>query len=402
MLLALALIGWTAPVEDSVFGCAVLSVPDLDGDGVRDIAVADEVWVRDGRRQWAVWLVSGASHARLAFHHEDHGEGAQNLRLEPIGDVDGDGIDDLVVYEGGGTIHILSGRSLVELHEMKRATGNCGAADVAWVNCRDHGGLALGCPRAGSGEIRLLSHGADRFEPERLLVPSDKSLPGLGSLVHAIPGVDGACDDLLVGSSGDFASISSVRVYSCSSPAVGVNIDLAPYKPTGTVSLVGDLDRDGVREVALGTRALGRRWVNVLSGKTRKTRMIIAGPKRDERFAFGGDDGAFGESICGIDDCDGDGIPDLLIAAPEEHMYDGALYFVSGKTGEMLREVRGNPTDVHLGCALSLADDVDHDGCRDVLVGMGWDGWTRSRSGVYIISGKTGAILGTLVRRDLE
>jgi len=221
-------------------------------------------------------------------------------------------------------------------------------------------------------------------------------------MLLALPGRNGECGDLVIGMSEDHETISRVGVKSLSSNAAMSDIDLSPYVPTGSVALVGDVDGDGVLDFALGTRGIGQRWVHVISGRTHKSTLIIARPDRDSDDSAL-DDGDFGRAICGVDDCDGDGVSDLAISAPEAHMFDGAVYVISGRTGKMLREVRGDAeSNNHFGCSLALADDVDHDGCGDLLVGMGWAIWMRSRCCVYTISGRTGAILGTLMRKDLQ
>jgi hypothetical protein len=401
MLFLLALLGAPVPVEDSVFGCAVLSVADLNGDGVRDIAVADAAWVRDGRRNWAVWIVSGATQGRLAFHTEAYADDAPFLRMDSIGDVDGDAVRDLVVYTSGGSVHVLSGRSLVELRETTRASSRCGLSDVAWIECGEQRGLVLGCPREGSGQLRLLPAAEHGFDSERLMFPGAREYPHLGTLVLALQSGGRNCAEVLVGSSADMQSISRIGVLSLERGKGMEDIDLSPYVPTGSTACLGDMDADGVNDFGIATRASGKRWVNVLSGKTHKTIRIIQRPARDD-YDSTLDDGEFGEAMCAIDDCDGDGVKDLAIGAPEAHMFNGAVYFVSSRTGEPIREVRGDPEFNHAGCSLALADDIDHDGCRDVLVGMGWAGWMRSSSGVSTVSGKTGRTLRTLLRRDLE
>ena len=72
-----------------------------------------------------------------------------------------------------------------------------------------------------------------------------------------------------------------------------------------------------------------------------------------------------------IGDIDGDAAPDFLIGAPADSTLgpvNGAVYVYSGRTGTLIRKVRGARFN-RFGFAVSAAGDVDADGTADYVVG---------------------------------
>lgn len=96
-------------------------------------------------------------------------------------------------------------------------------------------------------------------------------------------------------------------------------------------------------------------------------------------------------------DADGDGVNDVCTSAPyrksSKGVNAGKVYTYSGKTGELLWSVEGQPGEV-LGIGIQGAGDVNADGHGDVVAGA-----TRQGNGpgkVYVYSGKDGAVLHEL------
>ncbi len=201
------------------------------------------------------------------------------------------------------------------------------------------------------------------------------------------------------------------------------------------MSAVGDLDKDGANEVAVSSERqssgtdtqVGR--VYVFSGRTREVLRTIQNP--DPQPGNG-----FGDSIIGIGDANGDGVPDLVISGSGTSVYvgrsdtgaantkpcgatepngcnenQGRVYVFSGRTGSLIRRVEA-PTPqsgIYFGYGFGTAtNDLNNDGVGDFVetdsqtIGVcDADGEPTTPptepcpfvGAAYAFSGKTGALL---------
>ncbi len=155
--------------------------------------------------------------------------------------------------------------------------------------------------------------------------------------------------------------------------------------PTGylgfAVADVGDVDRDGVGDYAIGESnysdpvSAGRGRVEIRSGATGNVLRSWLGPRAGSRFGW---------SIAGVGDIDRDGVPDLVVGAPFDDsagFQAGSVTALSGGRGFTLWQFHGEGGDgslrnglpVRYGsrCGTSVVglDDIDGDGLPDVAVG---------------------------------
>ncbi len=186
------------------------------------------------------------------------------------------------------------------------------------------------------------------------------------------------------------------------------------------VELVGDVDADGTRDIALVERwyTVGPQHLRIVSGQTgrRIWRVLdvrsgresgwlrvanagdLDGDGHDEVLAgnprnrfdrnagsalvFSGADGSvlrtigpplggteptFGFGVAGIGDVDGDGTPDVAVSS-HPGTIPGSVWVFSGRTGAVLRTIDGATigSGFHIGYTLAAAGDVNGDGTPDL------------------------------------
>jgi hypothetical protein len=152
-----------------------------------------------------------------------------------------------------------------------------------------------------------------------------------------------------------------------------------------------DMDGDGKPEIliqvlgiALGTAP---RLLVYSGAQAEPSRMLIG--KGSDRYWL---------SISAAGDLDGDGLQEVAAGfiGPDsgERRGPGGLRIFRGKDGALMRSIVGPEPDSSLGCSVVSAGDLDGDGVPDLLSGLcGGEVLPSSLGGVAAISGKDGRIL---------
>jgi hypothetical protein len=125
----------------------------------------------------------------------------------------------------------------------------------------------------------------------------------------------------------------------------------------------------------------------------------LAASAQTVAFERGGDAAGdyFGLAVAVAGDVNLDGIPDVLVGAPQVHPgFPGAGYarVLSGADGTTLLTVTGDSTQDLFARAVAAAGDVDLDGWPDLLIGAPGDDDNGPQCGsVRVVSGRDGSVL---------
>ena len=340
------------------FGTAVAGVADLDGDGVRDFAISSPSTLPLG----TVSLHSGidASVIRTiampGVASPIPGAAGYGESLAGVGDLNGDGVEDLAVgaprYEflsfPNGALHLVSG-----------ADGSTIAVSVS-----PNDGSEFGFSAAGLGDVN------GDGTPD-VLVSAPRifgQIPERTGVVFVVSGTTGS------------------TIYSVAG-------DSANGRFGHAVLGLADLDLDGIRDFAVGAPN------NLTQGGTRAGSLTVhSGATGAELWRISGqtDGEAFGTSLARIDDIDGDGVDEIAVGAPGAPFggaTTGRVVIVSGQTSAIMRSIVNGQFESDFGRTVAGVSDLDGDGAGDLLVGAPLAGNGSLSGGAFLYSGATGAEL---------
>jgi len=386
------------------FGSTVAYVGDVDGDGVVDALVAasgedDGVYPYDHDKVGAVRLISGASGAILRTHLGPQELGRYGLELAGGSDFDGDGVPDYVIgsmllpdpnVSSEGSVWVHSGATGAVLHSWigERRNAYFGAkvrivGDIDGDGVDDLGvgapGHAAGGGKGDAGKAYLFSGATGALIRSETGTAAGQAL----GFVMGVGDVDGdGRDDYLLGSFGTGAGTNgqgSISVYS------GVSGTLL-YTRNGEKQgdafgangcALGDLDGDGAPDFAVSA------YAHDLGGGNEGRIYAISGRAGVKLWTIDGthaNEGLGAVKMTGDVDFNGDGWRDLAIGtaySTSSSTSESALHVYSGANGRLLyRQLgaanKGGGSDF-LGSSVAAMGDLDGDGFDDLLVGASYD-----------------------------
>jgi hypothetical protein len=161
-----------------------------------------------------------------------------------------------------------------------------------------------------------------------------------------------------------------------------------------SASRAGDVNHDNVPDYVVGgpgpqsipTQLVGR--AVVYSGADHRVLHELTGVPGE----------AFGASVTGAGDVNGDGYGDLIVGAPRANVgFQGAgrIVLFSGRDGTELWTRNGRNAGANLGSAVGLVGDVNDDGVPDVVAGSSGAGG-QQKGEAYVFSGADGRVLHVL------
>ena len=337
---------------------------DVNRDGIADIAVG----AFGAHRYTGVVAIhlgsaSGPSTTASIVLSGMHGDnGMFGINVASAGDVNGDGYGDLIVGESAqrdparppGAAYVFLGRSDGMLGSpfvlRGLAMGDRFGHSVAAIgdqNADGYGDCAVGAPYGSGGYGTITVYGGAPVGPPYVLM----NIGGTSAGLHA-----------------------------------GV-----------TVRSAGDVDGDGIEEVAVATDA-NDLWIYTRGGIARADAPTVLAPTPYGQFGF---------SLGGPGDLNGDGFSDVLGGAPERTSgtHTGGFYVYNGAaTGLNLVPATvssGSAAGSYTGWAVAMVGDIDRDGYDEAMIGSPGEG-TGGTGVARLYFGSPGGISGTAADATLS
>lgn len=340
------LFGGEGTANQQLLGRVIGSAGDVDGDGINDVHVAN-------RNPGQVFVLSGATGAVIrtiaplpTAHFPASG-------VSTAGDVDGDGVPDLMVSD------ILESPTGTYDGVLRLYSGATGAILYSYFGAPYDG---LGSGLCAMGDLNADGH-------------DDFAFGALGS--------NGA--NVAVGRVEVHSGIDGSLLWMISGNVVGDGFG-------DSIAALGDIDGDGLAEIVVGIRnhsTGGNNYpgaVQVRSGATGNLIYSFLGSSPTSHA---------GQPVAGGGDVDRDGVPDFIYG---EYRYGNTLFDVgrvvvrSGLTGLVIRSHVGDNALDRLGIGVSMLGDVDGDGFDDYAASASPSS-PSAQFRTKIWSGKTGQVL---------
>ena len=341
------------------FGQVLVTLGDINGDGIPDLAVGAPFQDGDfvstdkgyGKPQnvGKIFILDGSTLSLLnilndpEFEHiqPQHFGGQLGGSLSPVADLNGDGIPDLLA---GVPHHVADPDSDEAENNAGEAlvfSGKDGSVLFTLVDPTEEEDGKMGTSVAALGDV---------------------DADGVADLLVGVPGKDIGGEDGLsnVGLAYIFSGKTGRVIRTLNHPDAGGAEAGAAF---GTaMANAGDIDGDGVTDALIGAPGEGQAFV--FSGKTGSLIFTIASPFTEIFHSFGA-------AVAGGKDFNRDRKPDLVIGSPARESFQGAAYIFNGSDGSLQRTLLPATRQpfAQFGASVFVSDDLTGNRRPDVAVG---------------------------------
>ncbi len=392
---------WVGEAKGDQFSWIARSIPDVDGDKVKDAVTSAPTYGANGQPAGPgrIYLYSGKT-GKLLWTATGQGRESLGMGLEGAGDVNADGIADVIAgAPGSSKAYVYSGKDGKVLLTLSSPDGNDGfggsASGIGDWNHDGHAEVIVGASTnnaAGQGAGRAFVF-SGKDGSLLLTLDGEKAGDAFGSIVAGSVVLKGKRQALLlVGAAGAGAN-NRGRVYVYDGlkkqPKFVIEAD-----DTGAAlgamftSVVGDVNGDKIPDVYASD------FSNSAKGPSTGRVYIHSGADGKRLYNFTGESAGdgFGIGSADVGDVNHDGFADLLIGAWQHSsaaQSGGKVYLYSGKDGSVLRTITCRVPGETFGFDATGIGDVNGDGVIDFLLTSTWSNIKGFRSGrMFVISGK--------------
>lgn len=384
---------WRGEAPQDVFGWIARNIGDVDGDGIDDLTTS-----ATGASQGAGKVYTYSSRSGDLLWAREGEAGAQlGIGIEAAGDVDGDGVPDVAAGAPGvGKTYVYGGRTgeVILTLEAAQDGENFGrkVSDVGDLDGDGRDDVLVGAPlndAAGedAGRAAVYSGKDGSILLEVFGEAAGDQLGSSGAGAHR------QGKGLLVVGAPNAGEAQRGRAYvfrdGRSEPAFAIEADDTGAQLGGMfVSVIGDIDGDGEADVYASD------WADGALGPTTGKIYVHSGRTGERLLTLSGEAAGDGFGIGPADagDIDGDGHDDLIIGAWQHGSgapSGGKVYLYSGRDGSLLRKITAKVPGDTFGFDTTGMGDIDGDGVIDFLLTSAWSSVNGARSGrMFLIAGE--------------
>ncbi len=378
---------WRGESPNDQFGWIARNIGDVDGDGVNDIVTSAPTSSRAGASAGRVYVYSTLT-GKLLWTVDGQANDQLGIGIEAAGDTNADGVPDVVASAPGrGEAYVYSGSDgKVLLTFAGTATESFGrhVSGVGDLDGDGHADVCIGAP----------GRGASSPDKGRAVVYSGKD----GSVLLELTG-EREGDGFGSTVAGD--PFGRGRLVIVGAPGAGPSKKGRGYVHEGlnrTPKFVIEADETGVALGAMFASVPGdvdgdgtddvyvSDWSNAALGGSTGRVYVHSGRDGRRLYTFTGETAGegLGTSPANVGDVDGDGRADILVGAWQyagAAISGGRAYLFSGSDGRLLKTYTSKTPGDTFGFDAVGMGDVDGDGTVDFLITSAWSGVRGFHSG---------------------